>query len=274
MVFNGIVMRFQLVHLKSGLTLFSTVLVAEFEGVDIRDEPAYFCSHNCDHEFEFRVCDAVQATMASPSYFPFCRIGNRYFIDGGFGHNNPSFDVYKHYTSIQGNDVFPSVDMNQILLVNIGTGIDRLEVKQADENPRLQSLETRVKRRWQSLTGMPNMLRQMNSHTPNAQMPFYLLKATSRASGGMLDIHRFSADTGLHKIKLDKYRELKEIEKLTNEYIDRPDICNELIEVAEKLVQGWRAKQNLGSVSLVRADGDDIAPRSMVDIYRLPDTAI
>jgi hypothetical protein len=259
MVFPGIVICHQPVHPKFRLTKFSTVLAAEFEGDDIRDEPAYLCTHNCDAEFQCRVCDAAQATTAAPSYFPFCRIGDRYFIDGGFGHNNPSFDIYIHYTNIQGKEVFPRLGMKKILMVNIGTGVDSRRVRQADEQRRPQSPQTHVKRHRQSLTGMANMLRQMKSHTTNAQAPFYILKAISRANEGMLDIHRFSADTGLHKIMLDEYRQLKEIEKLTNEYLDRPEIAQELVEVAKKLANGWK-EQHSSDVAPLSIGDDEIVP--------------
>ena len=259
MVFHGMVICHHLFHAKFGLTWLSTVLAAEFEGDDIRDDPAYLCSHDCDHESNFRVCDAAQATTAAPSYFPLCRIGDRNFIDGGFGHNNPSFDIYTHYKTVQSYDVSPRVDMNKILIINIGTGVDRRRIKQSDEQQRPQSSQTQIKRHRQSLTGVANLFRQMKYHTTNAQAPFYILKAISRANEGMLDVHRFTADTGLHKIKLDKYRELKEIERLTNEYVDRPDIDKELIEVAKKLALGWREHNTAKAVPLSVGD-DEVVP--------------
>lgn len=240
------------------------MLAAEFEGNDIRDEPAYLCTHNCDEEFECRVCDAAQATAAAPSYFPPCRIGDRYFIDGGFGHNNPSLDIYTHYTNVLRYNVFPRVDMNKILIVNIGTGIDSRRVRQSDGQGRRHSPRTQVRRHRQSLTGIANMLRQMKSHTINAQAPFYILKAISRANEGMLDVHRFTADTGLHEIKLDEYRELKDIEKLTNEYIDRPEIARELMEVAEKLANGWREQNSPTPVPIPTSDGEAV-PHPVTD---------
>lgn len=155
---------------------------------------------------------------------------------------------------IQGKDVSPTVDMDKILIVNIGTGVDRRRVGQSEEPQRPQQPPTQVKRHRQSLTGMANMIRQMKAHTTNAQGPFYILKFISRVNEGMLDIHRFSADTGVHKIKLDKFRELKEIEKLTNEYINRPDVCKELVEVAKKLVHGWREQHSPETVLLSTGD--------------------
>jgi hypothetical protein len=242
------------------------VLAAEFEGNDIRDEPAYLCTHNCDQEFECRVCDAAQATAAAPSYFSLCRIGDRHFIDGGFGHNNPSFDIYTHYTNVLKYNVFPRVDMNKILMINIGTGIDSRRVRQSDEQGRPHSPRTQARRHRQSLTGIANMLRQMKLHTINAQAPFFILKAISRANEGMLDVHRFTADTGLHNIKLDEYRELKEIEKLTNEYIDRLEIARELMEVAKKLANGWREQNSPTPVPIPTGDGEAV-PHPIADPY-------
>jgi hypothetical protein len=265
------------------LTFFSTVLAAEFDGSDIRDEPAFLCTHNCDEGFEFRVCDAAQATAAAPGYFALCRIGDRYFIDGGFGHNNPSFDIYTHYTDVQRCNVFPRVDMNKVLMVNIGTGIDGRRVRQPDERGRPHSPRTQVRRHRQSLTGMANMLRQLKSHTTNAQAQLYILKFISRVNEGMLDVHRFSADTGLHKIKLDEHRELRQIEKLTTEYIDRPEIAQELMEVATKLVNGWKEQHSPPSVPIpigfpisFPIGDDEVVAKSVTETHfpRRQDTAL
>ena len=238
--------------------MLSTVLAAEFDQDDIRDDPAYLCTHDCHHD-NFRVCDAAQATTAAPNYFPLCRIGDRNFIDGGFGHNNPSFDIYTHYKDVELFNVSPKVDMKKILIINIGTGVDRRRLKQPDEQERPQSSQKQAKRKRQSLTGIANLLRQMKYQTTNAQGPFYILKAISRATEGVVDIHRFTADTGLHKIKLDKYRELEEIERLTSEYVDRPDVDEELIEVAKKLAQGWK-EQNTPEVVPMSVGEDEILP--------------
>lgn len=257
------------------LTLFSTVLAAEFDGSDIRDEPAYLCTHNCDEDFQCRVCDAAQATAAAPSYFALCRIDGRHFIDGGFGHNNPSFDIYTHYTDMQRHNVFPRVDMNKVLMVNIGTGIDSRRVRQPDERGRPHSPRTQVRRHRQSLTGLANMLRQMKSYMTNTQGQFWILKAISRANEGMLDVHRFTADTGLHKIKLDEYRELRQIETLTNEYIDRPEIAQELMEVATKLVNGWKEQHSPPSVPIPIGD-DEVVAKSVTETHfpRRQDTTL
>jgi hypothetical protein len=100
------------------------------------------------------------------------------------------------------------------------------------------------------------MLRQMKSHATNTQGPFYILKAISRASEGMVDVHRFTADTGLHKIKLDEYKKLGEIQKLTNEYIDRPEVVQELREVAEKLANGWKEQHSPNPAPMPTSDGE------------------
>jgi hypothetical protein len=244
-------------------------LAAEFEGDNIRDDPAYLCSHDCDRESEFRVCDAARATTAAPYYFPLCRIGDRYFIDGGFGHNNPSFDIYTHYKDVQRFDVSPRVDMSKILIINIGTGVDHRRIRKSEEQcPR--SSQKQVKRHRQSLTGITNMLRQMKSHATNAQAPFYILKAISHTNEDMLDVHRFTADTGLHKIKLDKYRELNEIKRLTTEYIDRPDVDEELIVVARKLAHGWTEQNAPGSVAPSVHDNEILPAPASFSLDSLP----
>jgi hypothetical protein len=140
--------------------------------------------------------------------------------------------------------------MRKALIVNIGTG-------------RPLSAPARSRRKPALFGRTPDNSRIATSE--NAEMPFRALKAISWSSSSLLDVHRFTADTGIIDIRLDDYRKLEEIERLTNEYINRADVEKELIEVAKKLAQGWRAKQNPMLAPLHDSDGDELAQAERSD---------
>jgi hypothetical protein len=161
--------------------------------------------------------------------------------------------------------------MSKVLLVNIGAGPDM----QVDEQQRWLSAQVRSRRKPVLFGWASHTIRQLTrtlvdaQRTPvDAQSTFYGLSAISHANPGTLDVHRFAADTGIFHFRLDDYRKLEEIERLTNEYINKPDVEKELIEVAQKLAQGWRAKQNPLVAPLHDGDGDEIAPHSRADSNR------
>ena len=141
-------------------------------------------------------------------------------------------------------------------MINIGTGIDPRKMKRGagSEPRRRQTPPAQKKRPRKGLTGPMNMIRNMKAHTTETEQPFYLLKMLAGSNKGMLDVHRFSAHTGLHKIKLDKYKRLEEIRELTNEYIRDPSVDSELREVAQKLADGWKYQQE---ESLESSGADD-----------------
>ena len=62
-----------------------------------------------------KIWEAARATSAAPTFFKRIEIGNKHFVDGGLGHNNPSRVVLDEAEAIFGG--------HQIgCLVSIGTG--------------------------------------------------------------------------------------------------------------------------------------------------------
>ncbi len=59
---------------------------------------------------------------------------------------------------------------------------------------------------------------------------------------------RFSADNGVCFIKMDKYKKLREIEKLTSEYLKSDAVQQKLSRVAEEIAREYLEKQSAGAV--------------------------
>jgi patatin-like phospholipase/acyl hydrolase len=49
----------------------------------------YFNPHLVDSLCGYKIWEAARATTAAPTYFPRMQLGDRQYIDGGIGYNNP-----------------------------------------------------------------------------------------------------------------------------------------------------------------------------------------
>jgi hypothetical protein len=63
------------------------------------------------------------------------------------------------------------------------------------------------------------------------------------------EYERFSADNRVCFIKMDKYKKLAEIERLTLEYLDTDAIKQRLSRVAEEIARDYLAKHSVGTVT-------------------------
>ncbi|SHJ31370.1 Patatin-like phospholipase/acyl hydrolase [Clostridium cavendishii DSM 21758] len=80
-------------------------------------------------EKDFFLTDVVRATSAAPIYFPVANISSladdEYVLaDGGIFANNPSVCAY-----VEANKLVSNIDMNNVLMLSIGTGIDTFPYK-------------------------------------------------------------------------------------------------------------------------------------------------
>lgn len=160
-------------------------------------------------------------------------------IDGGFGANNPSWDAYNHFFKREtSQNPHRGLAWDSLNFVNLGTGTSlkpiskRVRVKQKILPKSLQ----------QSLETM-STIKTLATDAEGAA-------AQMRALAGLyspipLRYDRFSATTGVHEIKLDKYNKLNDIREKTMEYIDEIrqdgtafDLC------AQGLARDYLARRN------------------------------
>jgi hypothetical protein len=197
------------------------------------------------------VCDAARATSAAPTYFPVSKIGNRYFVDGGMKYNNPSRALYSHldqarrvevskrtYTSpdtAASGSRHGDLDFSYVRYVNLGTGTQtsaspkRHREAFAKFVPSLIRMVIFLKETLQEIA--------VESETVAGDMAEfeYLTK-------GEIKYIRFSAGNGVCWIKLDKYREIEKIEKLTQEYIRDPKTQKSLATVASEIASDYHMR--------------------------------
>lgn len=248
----------RLIYCVMVLTKSSTVVTREF-GLDkkLKPKPTFICSHECEKGFDCRVCDAARATSAAPTYFELAYFGEpaeRYFMDGGFGHNNPSWVIYDHYTSPRIQKLTSTLDTTSLRVINIGTGTDPCRVDDSDDEDDApvsqttsedESLSTPRRLGWwarNQLTNVFNLIRGMKKEVCDAEEAFYRLRVQAR-NNPKLEIHRFSSRNDVYRIKLDAWRDLPELRNLTQEYLRDPKISGRLERVAKALADDLKARR-------------------------------
>lgn len=214
--------------------------------------PIFICSLDCTEHFACTVCQAARATSAAPFYFSPQEIitgdEKKRLIDGGFGANNPSHYVYKHFFKIEkaSHNPHPSLDWNSLNFVNLGTGTSldtnivskRVRVKQ-----KILSLNSYLPRSLQQALETLVTIKTLATESENAASIMEDLACSD--SSVPLRYDRFSATTGVHEIKLDEYKKLNDIRDKTIPYIrelvqkNTPfDLC------AQALAKAYLARRN------------------------------
>jgi hypothetical protein len=185
-------------------------------------------------------CDAARATAAAPGYFPIAHLGvpQRFFIDGAFYYNNPSFAVYGHYTD---PDMKAPLESTRLRFINIGTGSAPENSKENASLPR--RLGRRARKR---LTSARNLFRAVKQSIVDAELAYYHLKITARNNSN-LEVYRFSSRNDVYKMKLDAHKRLDEIDRLTREYLSDPKVQGELDQVAKALAGEFRMRKSAAS---------------------------
>lgn len=172
-------------------------------------------------------------------------------------YNNPSFAIFEHYTdsiqiatskrlSISSDTAMPRVphsnlDFSTIRFINIGTGTktDQLQSRRRDTLARL----------------LPSPIRMgvflkttLTEFAVESEKTAQQMATMARISGGCINLkwERFSADTGLCYIKLDKYKpkHLERIENLTREYLEAQRTQRHLQRVAKQLATEYLQRHN------------------------------
>jgi len=216
--------------------------------------PIFFCTHECQGPYREQMlsCDlelrqAARATSAAPSYFEPMIIRGRSFTDGGIGEtNNPSWEGKLHYHKNHGLE-----EDEQLVMINIGTGT-------LPEDFFAKPLPTRPW--WTRLVpnGVVNALGLVSD----------LVKIATESEQRAIDLSyissiipeqfffdRFSADTGIHDIKLDNWRAVKdtdgpsELEVKTNAYLKKPEVRERLVTAAKRLADVYMTRNKSASPS-------------------------
>lgn len=223
---------------------------------ELKDDEAYFCSISCGHDFKPKICDAARATSAAWTYFPLMPIQGRFFADGGIEYNNPSFALWEHYTvdsrtkrsrnqynpptdSRRPVPTHPGLDFSRCRIVNIGTGSKTVDTPPREREKLASFIPTTI------LFGMflKETLTKVATASERAADTMRTL-----ASKDLL-FHRLSATNGVCWIKLDKYQQLDEISRLTNEWLNDRNNSADISKLASDIATEYLAARPIAAAT-------------------------
>ena len=220
---------------------------------DIKRGAVPICSARCDKQVVCLIHEAARATSAAPTFFPVQKIGDRFFIDGGMEHNNPSFAIYEHYSepdhasSARRTSIVPVVestpahhddlDFSRVRIVNLGTGTKSEELPPRQRDRLAAFVPAFIK--------MTLFLkRTLTEFAVTAENMAGAMKAIARASSGDIEYERFSADNGVCYIKMDRHKDLGRISDLTREYLRNTAIQARLERVGKDIAMDYLFKHH------------------------------
>lgn len=190
---------------------------------------------------------AARATSAAPTYFPAQKIADRSFVDGGLQFNNPSHAIFQHYSrsilvkesqtesaseSIPHNHSHGELNFTKVRIINLGTGT------KADASSTRPNFITRIIPGVRNATSLATTIREIAIGTENVAD---FMRSIAEIRGGRPDVkyERFSANNGVGGIKMDGYKDLEEIGRLTRMYLDTPKVKADLKRVGEGIAREY-----------------------------------
>lgn len=214
----------------------------------LKDNAVPICSLPCNDNLVCKVCDAARATSAAPTFFPVMRIKDRFFTDGGFAHNNPSFAIYFHYTSYERKkSVQPmtasgtsapqysphgDLDCSRVRFTNIGTGAKAGEVEHRKRD-RLAILVPGIIRKGVSLK------QTLIDIAVNSEEKAEFMRHFDYLKPDVFKYERFDADHGVSNFKLDAYNALDQIRAKTKLYLDKQETKDLLQAVGSAIANDY-----------------------------------
>ena len=219
----------------------------------LQNKSVCICSRYCGEETVIcKVCDAARATSAAPTYFPVAKIeeeggSKRYFSDGGFENNNPTLSIIQHYVAYKRaegaapyvdapqNARHGDLDFTRVRYVNIGTGT---------------KTDALARHRDSVASLLPGFIRMgiflketLTEIAVSAERDAAALRIMAHTSSGTMKYERYSADNGVCFIKLYKYKELPEIVRLTETYLEKDSVKKDMQRVAAEIAAEYLASQ-------------------------------
>ncbi|KAH0544750.1 hypothetical protein FGG08_001117 [Glutinoglossum americanum] len=175
------------------------------------------------------IWEVARATSAAPTYFDAITVSGRKFGDGGFGTNNPTWEIFWEVTQMCGG-----TSHNVALTVSVGTGKSRV---------------SRFGKGW--LGRYITYLKAAKMLASESEKQHEDMERLARDRG--LNYFRFNVAQGLGKMKLDEWKApnrwgrrenetLKLIRGKTAEYLRDPEVRKNLRTVAEMLVRNRRER--------------------------------
>jgi Patatin-like phospholipase len=208
---------------------------------------------NPDRASNILIAKVARAITAAPSYFQHANLRGEKFVDGGLGNNNPSWIAYSEVTEMHelhrqrwraANQIVgqtpttnPEQQLNAVgVLVSIGTG---------KAKPAKLIGRAGVSR----YLGYIRLTRQMATDSERTHQ----LMVDRISNRPDTHYYRFNVPTGLEDIKLDEWKTSKnpqgctihdtllKIQEETNNYLQNPEVKEQIGDCAVRLVELRRA---------------------------------
>jgi hypothetical protein len=193
------------------------------------------------------------------------KIENRWFIDGGVGSNNPSYEIYYHYAPIGGNTPFePShagLPFTRTRCINIGTGTQPQNATVLRRSKFVSLLPESVRDAVEDLYIIKDVVVEAEKTAEFMRTLFGTTEARENH-----EFVRFSANTGVAQVKMYKYRKLDYIRIKTEDYIKEEATAEALIKTAKLIAEDY-IQENLTNAPIPPAvpanqttEADDSVP--------------
>ena len=142
------------------------------------------------------------------------------------------------------------LDFSRVRIVNIGTGTksEELVPRQRDRLAAFVPPFIRM-----SLF----LKRTLTEFAVEAEKTAGTMRVIARGSSGDMTYERFSADTGICYIKMDRYKELEQISDLTRKYLENTAIQARLVQVGEDIASDYLLKHDHDK-TIESAHGNDL----------------
>jgi hypothetical protein len=159
--------------------------------------------------------------------------------------NNPSHVIFQHYSqsilveesqtesakeSVPHTLSHGKLDFTKVCIINLGTGT------KADASSSRPSFMTKIMPGARNAKFLANIFREI---VGDSEGVVDFMTTIDRIKGGCSDVkyERFSANNGVGDIKIDGYKDLDEIDKLTRDYLNIPEVKAKLKRVGEGIAR-------------------------------------
>ena len=258
------------------LTKLSSVICREHSDgrfSNYRRNAVAICNYDCMEPSSIicDVCNAARATSAAPTYFDAVKIHDnrkrrdRFFADGAIGFNNPSFAVHDHYRvaqciqgvlqaqnfhrvpwktargfqegvqATQGVTYGGKLNYDSVRYVNLGTGTD-IEIADAEPRSAVHARGPTIFKAGGQIFGA------LKNEALSSEQTAATMESIAITSHGDIKWLRFSADTGISSIEIDKYQQIQKMEMKTKEYLQTDKVKSSMRQVAKEIAEEYITK--------------------------------
>lgn len=197
--------------------------------------PPYVQERNPGYSQRARIWQVARATTAAPTYFDPIVIDNCRYGDGGFGANNPIFEIYHEVCQMNGDkkECFN-------LLMSIGTGCPRRIDRYGESSIRKYFAFMKAARK---LASDAEIAHENFHRTFNGQIPYHRFSVPYQENQGRTQ-QPAVPQKPLGDIKLDEWQPetLSSIRNATENYLSDPNVSEDLSKIAKRLVEARRAR--------------------------------